>query len=81
MVQVVLSTAPDATGATHWGQQIFFLQPAIACAPNDWVKCDLDISRKKENHRLMKVIVKHIVEGKSSYAANAVEQTSHFSIE
>lgn len=79
--EVVLSTAPDATGATHWGQQIFFLQPAIACAPNDWITCELDIQRKKENHRLMKVVIKHTVEGRSSYAANAQQRTSQFSIE
>ena len=54
--QVLLSTAPDATGATHWGQQIFFLHPAIACAPNDTVACDITIQRKKDNHRLMKVL-------------------------
>ena len=30
---VLLTTAPDPTGATHWGQQSFVLHPAVACAP------------------------------------------------
>lgn len=29
---ILLSTAPDPTGATHWGQQNFFLHPPISCA-------------------------------------------------
>ena len=28
---VLLSTAPDPTGATHWGQQSFVLHPGVAC--------------------------------------------------
>ena len=35
---VLLSTAPDPTGATHWGQQSFVLHPAVACAPGKCVK-------------------------------------------
>ncbi len=30
---VTLSTAPDPTGATHWGQQVFFLYPDIPVKP------------------------------------------------
>lgn len=33
--QVLLTTAPDATGATHWGQQMFFLDPSVSCAASD----------------------------------------------
>ena len=29
--EVQLSTAPDPRGSTHWGQQLFALQPAIQC--------------------------------------------------
>ena len=28
---VLLSTAPDPTGATHWGQQTFTLHPPVEC--------------------------------------------------
>lgn len=28
---VLLSTAPDPTGATHWGQQTFALHPPVEC--------------------------------------------------
>ena len=31
--EVLLSTAPDPTGSTHWGQQSFVLHPTISCAP------------------------------------------------
>ena len=31
--EVLLSTAPDPTGSTHWGQQSFVLHPNISCAP------------------------------------------------
>jgi protein arginine N-methyltransferase 1 len=54
-VQVLLSTAPDPTGATHWGQQTFSLHPAIDCAPGDAVEGTITVVRKKENHRLMEV--------------------------
>ena len=51
--QVSLSTAPDPTGATHWGQQTFCLHPPIDCAPGDAVEGSIRVTRKKENHRLM----------------------------
>lgn len=54
-MQVLLSTAPDPTGATHWGQQTFSLHPAIDCAPGDAVEGTITVVRKKENHRLMEV--------------------------
>ena len=38
---VTLSTAPDPTGATHWGQQIFQVNPSISCSPGDTIDCDL----------------------------------------
>ena len=53
--QVSLSTAPDPTGSTHWGQQTFCLHPPIDCAPGDAVEGSIRITRKKENHRLMQV--------------------------
>ena len=53
--QVSLSTAPDPTGATHWGQQTFCLHPPIDCAPGDAVEGSIRVTRKKENHRLMQV--------------------------
>lgn len=54
-MQVLLSTAPDPTGATHWGQQTFSLHPAVDCAPGDAIEGNITVVRKKENHRLMEV--------------------------
>ena len=52
---MLLSTAPDPTGATHWGQQTFSLHPAVDCAPGDALVGRITVVRKKENHRLMEV--------------------------
>eukprot|EP00775_Hariotina_reticulata_P000191 gene191-383_t len=66
---VKLPTAPDATGSTHWGQQVFLVHPPIDCAPNDSLSVKLHISRRTDNHRLLQVALDVKVEGKSMYAA------------
>ena len=53
--EVLLSTAPDPQGSTHWGQQVFQLYPYIHAQPGDRISGDIHIARKKENHRLMQV--------------------------
>ena len=53
--EVLLSTAPDPDCGTHWGQQVFHLYPPIQAQPGDRISGDINISRKKENHRLMQV--------------------------
>lgn len=49
-----LST-PAPAGATHWGQQLFHVHPPIDCAPGDRIRATLELSRKKENHRLLHI--------------------------
>jgi protein arginine N-methyltransferase 1 len=66
---VKLSTAPDATGSTHWGQQVFLIHPPVDCSPNDSLTVNLHISRRTDNHRLLQVALDVKVEGKSMYAA------------
>lgn len=66
-----LNTAPDPTGSTHWGQQTFFLQPHLDCAPGDTLRCHISITRKRENHRLLQVKLAIKVEGQSIYAEQA----------
>jgi protein arginine N-methyltransferase 1 len=57
---VVLTTAPDATGATHWGQQCFFLCPPVTgVSQSDVLECDFEMVRRTDNHRLMAVQLKH----------------------
>lgn len=65
---VKLSTAPDATGATHWGQQVFLMHPPIDCAPNDALAVDIQVSRREDNHRLLAVDIDVAVTGSSAYA-------------
>lgn len=52
---VTLSTAPDPTGATHWGQQSFLLQPSIDVNAGDKINCDFVMQRRKDNHRLLAI--------------------------
>lgn len=76
---VTLSTAPDPTGATHWGQQSFLLHPAVECMAGDKIECEFEMSRRKENHRLLEIKVSHKVVDTS--AAVKGERVSHFLIE
>ena len=78
---VLLTTAPDATGATHWGQQTFFLSPAIEAGAGDALRLVMEINRKKENHRLMRVTLKYKLQGNSPAASAAEEISQHFHIE
>ena len=68
---MVLSTAPDASGATHWGQLTFQLHPPISAAPGDRLRCDLEMVRQQKNNRLLHVKMKVKLEGDSEYAQNA----------
>ncbi|GAX82177.1 hypothetical protein CEUSTIGMA_g9605.t1 [Chlamydomonas eustigma] len=70
-VEVKLTTAPDPTGATHWGQQTFYISPPIDCAPSDHLKCAIGVSRRQDNHRLLRVKVAAKVEGNSMFAAQS----------
>ncbi len=75
-VEILLSTAPDPTGATHWGQQSFTVWPAVQCASGDSIECHIDVSRRKDNHRLMDVQLQHQVKGQ-----NAPARVSNYRIE
>ena len=76
-----LSTAPDPTGATHWGQQVFYLLPPVECGAGDKIEGEIEVVRRLDNHRLMEVTIKHKVVGASAAAAAAVERVSKFNIE
>ena len=49
---VELTTAPDANGATHWGQQVFYLDPTLSAADGNVIAGRLELKRKAENQRL-----------------------------
>lgn len=78
---VELSTAPDPTGATHWGQLSFFVHPPIQCDQGDKLVCSITISRKKENHRLMNVNLKCRVEPLPGSGRTGEERNLDFHIE
>ena len=71
---VMLTTAPDATGSTHWGQQVFYVHPGIGCVSGDELKCSVKVARREDNHRLLNVDLKVKVESQtgssSSYQLN-----------
>eukprot|EP00262_Sarcandra_glabra_P019177 TRINITY_DN7139_c0_g1_i1.p1 TRINITY_DN7139_c0_g1~~TRINITY_DN7139_c0_g1_i1.p1 ORF type:complete len:380 (+),score=53.78 TRINITY_DN7139_c0_g1_i1:118-1257(+) len=53
--EVELSTAPSTDNPTHWGQQVFLLNPAPRVDQGDEVLVSFSMNRSKENHRLMDV--------------------------
>lgn len=66
--EIRLSTGPDPTGATHWGQQTFPLHPPIDCAPGDKLRVEMEVSRRQDNQRLLAVKASISVEGDSIFA-------------
>lgn len=80
-VEILLSTAPDPTGATHWGQQSFTVWPAVDCPSGDHIDCQINISRRRDNHRLMDVQLKHQVQGPSTLAQTSPARVSNYRIE
>ncbi|GBF96659.1 arginine N-methyltransferase [Raphidocelis subcapitata] len=65
---VTLTTAPDPTGATHWGQQSFYCVPPIDCAAGATLKAAIKVDRRRDNHRLLAVELAVKVEGQSGGA-------------
>lgn len=56
--QVILNTAPDVTGATHWGQLTFQLHPPIDAYPGDSLLGEIEMVRQAQNPRLYNVSLK-----------------------
>jgi protein arginine N-methyltransferase 1 len=52
---VVLTTEPDADGATHWGQQLFHVHPPLQVVAGERASLRMRLSRREDNHRLLKV--------------------------
>ena len=52
---VELTTAPDANGATHWGQQAFYMFPEVYASDGHFISGKFDMVRRKENQRLYNV--------------------------
>ena len=68
---VVLSTAPDPTGATHWGQQTFYASPGVQAAAGDRLAASIKVGRRADNHRLLQVALGVQVKGASVAAAQS----------
>lgn len=62
-VPVTLTTEPDETGATHWGQQVFQVHPSIPCSPDDDIDCEFEMKRRKDNHRLLEINMTYRIQG------------------
>eukprot|EP00882_Tetradesmus_deserticola_P026662 GHRQ01029430.1.p1 GENE.GHRQ01029430.1~~GHRQ01029430.1.p1 ORF type:complete len:489 (+),score=148.86 GHRQ01029430.1:167-1633(+) len=69
-----LSTAPDATGPTHWGQQVFMLHPSIDVASGDSLTTKVKVARQKVNHRLLELDIEVKVTGNSIHATGEPRQ-------
>jgi type I protein arginine methyltransferase len=54
--KVILDTAPDATGATHWGQQSFYVgETVLNVEPGHKVEGEIVVARRTDNQRLLAV--------------------------
>jgi protein arginine N-methyltransferase 1 len=80
---VTLDTAPDEAGATHWGQQAFYLHPSQAALAGDVLQGSFEMVRKSENHRLMTVHMsfQHGRKGPDGALQLAPPREVHYSIE
>jgi len=67
---VQLTTAPDANGATHWGQQAFYMWPEIYASDGAVVSGKFDMVRRKENQRLYNVRMSWTQSDKDTGAVN-----------
>jgi protein arginine N-methyltransferase 1 len=52
---VELDTAPDAKGATHWGQTVFMLQPPLHPKAGDSLSLRFAVFRRDDYQRLLRV--------------------------
>ncbi|KAL5729499.1 type I protein arginine methyltransferase [Ranunculus cassubicifolius] len=53
--EIELSTAPSVDHGTHWGQQVFLVNPPQRVEEGDELGVSFSMIRSKENHRLMEV--------------------------
>ena len=67
---VRLTTAPDANGATHWGQQAFYMWPEMYASDGAIVSGKFDMVRRKENQRLYNVRMSWTQSDKDTGAVN-----------
>jgi hypothetical protein len=72
---------PSHAGATHWGQQSFFLHPPIDYEPGDKLACEMEVVRRSDNHRLMAVQVSHTLQPAAAEAPQRAQHVSRFQIE
>lgn len=78
---VTLTTAPAAEGATHWGQQVFPLTPAVRAAAGDRIVGHVTVRRRTDNHRLLEVEFDTEVRGDSVYAAASGRRVDTYQVE
>ncbi|GLT98476.1 hypothetical protein SLE2022_159800 [Rubroshorea leprosula] len=53
--EIELTTAPSIDNGTHWGQQVFLLQPSVQVSEGTDLNISFSMSRSKDYHRLMVV--------------------------
>ncbi|KAI3513780.1 hypothetical protein L1887_11935 [Cichorium endivia] len=70
---VELTTAPSQDDGTHWGQQVFLLQPPVHVNEGDEILVNFSMTRADDNHRLMKVDLGHSIKQSSGKMLPRVE--------
>jgi protein arginine N-methyltransferase 1 len=81
--RVELDTSPDEQGATHWGQQAFYLHPPQPGREGDVIVGGFEMARKSENHRLLSVRLsfQHGRSGEGGSLQLGPAREEHYSIE
>eukprot|EP00244_Chara_vulgaris_P008433 TRINITY_DN3312_c0_g2_i2.p1 TRINITY_DN3312_c0_g2~~TRINITY_DN3312_c0_g2_i2.p1 ORF type:complete len:429 (-),score=61.18 TRINITY_DN3312_c0_g2_i2:460-1746(-) len=60
--EVQLDTSPSMDETTHWGQQVFLMHPPLRARPGDVLAGNIQMTRSRDNHRLMDVKLTNAVE-------------------
>lgn len=76
-----LSTAPDETGATHWGQQLFQVSPNLMGRAGSEIKCTFEMRRRKDNQRLLEIDMGYRLDGEGVDSASAAPAQVRYVIE
>lgn len=76
---IELSTAPESGTCTHWGQQVFYVHPQIEGNDGDTLQGTVQVTRNKENHRLLDVAMTCVHEGRAKDGAPFQSEARQFS--
>ncbi|MCO5550458.1 hypothetical protein L7F22_003945 [Adiantum nelumboides] len=79
---IELTTAPSLNNSTHWGQQVFLVHPPLDYECGDILEGEVDITRSKDNHRLLDLKFTHrLIRSRDTAGAPVPFTCSNFFLE